>query len=243
VIALLDVPTQLVEIEAMIVDISTDRAHELGVDWSGRVGKTTFSASAGLAAVTYTSASTAAANYLITQLRLLESKGDVEILSRPAVLTSDNLAAVLDLSETFFIKSSGERVANVTPVTTGITLRVTPHVIEQDGKKLVQLKIDIEDGQVGTAATVDALPTVTKSSVSTEATVMSGEALLIAGYTSNRNLASRSQVPVLGDVPGVGNLFANTTRNTQKRERMFLIRPKVVGLPGQATEVVTAPQW
>jgi type III secretion protein C len=229
----LDVPTPLVEIEAMIIDISTDRASELGVNWSGRIGKTSLSfgqpsTTPGVATLAFSSGSTAAGNYLLSQLQLLESKGDAEVQSRPSVLTSENLAALLDLSETFYIRSEGERVANVTPVTAGTTLRVTPHVLQQDGRTRVQLKIDIEDGQI-TNRQVDTLPTVTRSTVSTEATVLDGEELLIAGYTMNQNVVSKQQVPVLGDIPGLGLLFSSNTHTVQKRERVFLIRPRVVG--------------
>lgn len=228
----LDVPTAQVEIEAMIVDISTDSASELGVSWSGRVGRLDFSLGR-QTELTGASNSARAGNFLMAQLRALESRGDAEIMSRPSVLTSDNMAALLDLSETFYIRSQGERVANVTPVTAGTTLRVTPHVVQLDGKMLVQLKIDIEDGRIS-ARQVDSLPTVGRTSISTEATVDNGDALLIAGYVSTNDLASRDQVPVLGDIPGVGVLFSTRTRTVQKRERMFLIRPRVVGWPGQA---------
>ncbi|MGE0329481.1 MAG: type III secretion system outer membrane ring subunit SctC [Ramlibacter sp.] len=228
----LDVPTAQVEIEAMIVDISTDSASELGVSWSGRVGRLDFSLGR-QTELTGASNSARAGNFLMAQLRALETKGDAEIMSRPSVLTSDNMAALLDLSETFYIRSQGERVANVTPVTAGTTLRVTPHVVQLDGKMLVQLKIDIEDGRIS-GRQVDSLPTVGRTSISTEATVDNGDALLIAGYVSTNDLASRDQVPVLGDIPGVGVLFSTRSRTVQKRERMFLIRPRVVGWPGQA---------
>ncbi len=228
----LDVPTAQVEIEAMIVDISTDSASELGVSWSGRVGRVDFNLGS-QTDVSAASNSARAGNFLMAQLRALESKGDAEIISRPSVLTSDNMAALLDLSETFYIRSQGERVANVTPVTAGTTLRVTPHVVEINGKMLVQMKIDIEDGRIS-ARQVDSLPTVGRTSISTEATVNHGDALLIAGYVSTNDLASKDQVPVLGDIPGVGVLFSTRTRTVQKRERMFLLRPRVVGWPGQA---------
>jgi type III secretion protein C len=68
------------------------------------------------------------------------------------------------------------------------------------------MKIDIEDGRIS-GQQVDSLPTVGRTSISTEATVDNGDALLIAGYVSINDLASKDQVPVLGDIPGVGVLF------------------------------------
>ena len=218
----------------MIIDISTERANELGVNWSGRVGRMNFGrgdtsapATSGMLTLGFSSGAAAAGNFLLSQLRLLETAGDAEIQSRPSILTTENLSALLDLSETFYIRTVGDHVANVTPVTAGTTLRVTPQVMDLEGRKLVRMKIDIEDGQLGDR-TVDALPTVRRSSVSTEAVVRHGEALLIAGYTSNHMVASKQQVPVLGDIPVAGTLFSDKVKTVQKRERMFLIRPKVV---------------
>jgi type III secretion protein C len=240
-IAKLDVPTSLVEIEAMIIDVSSDKASELGVDWTGRLGRTSFSfgdtqSPTSAASIKFSSNLTAAGNFLITRLRLLQQNGDADIRSRPAVLTRENLSALLDLSQTFYIRNQGERVANVTPVTAGTTLRVTPQVVNSGGQTLVQLQIDIEDGQISVQQ-VDALPLVTRSTVSTEATVQDGEALLIAGYSSAHSTSDKTQLPVLGDLPGVGALFSTTTRNVQKRERIFLIRPKVVGVKGVAANM------
>ncbi|MDP3134821.1 MAG: EscC/YscC/HrcC family type III secretion system outer membrane ring protein, partial [Burkholderiaceae bacterium] len=245
----LDLPTALVEIEAMIIDVSTDRASELGVNWSGRIGKVAnfsvgqTSTAAAAAKFGLSLGSLNAGSYLLSQLSALETKGDAEVQARPSVLTSDNLPALLDLSETFYIRSQGERVASVTPVTAGTTLRVTPHVLQQDGRVFVRLKIDIEDGRI-TDQQIDSLPTVSRGTVSTEATLPQGEVLLIAGYKSSQNFQSRQQVPVLGEVPIVDLIFSNKARSTQKRERMFLIRPKVVGLPEQlpaATAAVIPP--
>jgi type III secretion protein C len=231
-IAQLDVATPMVEIEAMIIDISSQRASELGVDWSGRIGKLNVDLNSKTGALlAFSSAATAAGSVLMSQLRALENKGDADIQSRPSVLTSDNIAAILDLSETFYIQSQGERVASVTPVTAGTTLNVSPHVVRQGDQLLVQMKIDIEDGQINSDTVVGALPTVSKSTVSTEATVRSGESLLIAGYASRRTIKNRSQIPFLGELPVAGALFGSTDHNVQKRDRMFLIRPKVVELP------------
>jgi type III secretion protein C len=104
-------------------------------------------------------------------------------------------------------------------------------VVRQGDQLLVQMKIDIEDGQINSDTVVGALPTVSKSTVSTEATVRSGESLLIAGYASRRTIKNRSQIPFLGELPVAGALFGSTDHNVQKRDRMFLIRPKVVELP------------
>lgn len=236
-IAQLDVPSPLIEIEAMIIDVNSERARELGVNWSLRGGSV--SASFGVAqtlrpgalALTLGSAGSGTlpgeqdSNFL-AQIRLLESTGDARIQSRPSVLTTDNIGALLDLSETFYIRVQGERVASVSPVTAGTTLRVTPRLVDGAAAS-IQLTVDIEDGQIQDRQ-VDALPTVRRSSVSTQAVVRQNEALVIAGYSSDQTIASEQKVPVLGDLPWVGALFSTKARLVQKRERIFLIRPRLV---------------
>ena len=248
-ISQLDVPTPLIEIEAMIIDINTERARELGIRWSGRDGRTAFGFGAltqqpeagtlsivrGPEGANVTSGSLMlnSGNYLVSQIRLLENNGDASIQSRPSVLTTDNIGALLDLSETFYVRLQGERVATVTPVTAGTTLRVTPRLIDGVDGPMVQLIVDIEDGQIQDRR-IDNLPTVRRSAVSTQAIVQQNETLVIAGYTSDQNLQNDERVPVLGEIPVLGLLFSNKTRTVQKRERWFLIKPRVISLPGMA---------
>lgn len=244
-IAQLDVPTALIEIEAMIIDINSDKAKELGINWSARIGNTavgfgqvssspgagTVSVVNGRGNINSSTLAVDAGNYLISQIRILETDGNARIQSRPSVLTTDNTGALLDMSETFYIRVQGERVANVSPVTAGTTLKVTPRLIE-GADPSIQLTIDIEDGQIQDRQ-VDSLPTVRRSTVSTQAIVRQDETLLIAGHASDQNIDTNQRVPVLGDIPGLGVLFSNKQKVVQKRERLFMIKPKLVSMPGR----------
>ena len=230
-IAQLDVPSALIEIEAMIIDINTDRAREMGINWSLNGGG--FSASFNGSTLQIGNGGSGsgtlpgdAGSQLIAQIRILEKRGDARIQSRPSVLTTDNIGAILDLSETFYIRVQGERTATVAPVTAGTTLKVTPRLMGGENPS-IQLTVDIEDGQIQDRQ-IDSLPTVRRSTVSTQAVVRQSETLMIAGYSSDQNIVNEQKVPVLGDLPLVGALFANTSRTVQKRERLFLIRPKLV---------------
>ncbi len=242
-IAQLDVPSALIEIEAMIIDINTDRAREMGINWSFNSGG--FSASfngstlqIGNNGVGAGSLPMDAGTKLLAQIRLLESSGDARIQSRPSVLTTDNIGAILDLSETFYIRVLGERTATVAPVTAGTTLKVTPRLMGGENPS-IQLTVDIEDGQIQDRK-IDSLPTVRRSTVSTQAVVRQSDTLMIAGYSSDQNILNEQKVPLLGDLPVVGALFSTTSRTLQKRERIFLIRPKLVA-PAVAQAPVPTP--
>lgn len=251
----LDIPTPLIEIEAMILDINSSRLDELGISWSGRRGGSVggfgnmtrvddgndlvLGALQRGASVDPTSLVVSSGNFLMSRIRALEGAGEASIQSRPSILTIDNIGALLDLSETFYIRSIGERVATITPITAGTTLRVTPHFVQRDEGPVIQLDVDIEDGQIQ-ETTVDTIPTVRRSVVSTQAIVGEGQTLVIGGYKSTQRTNELNKVPGLGAVPVVGLFFSNRINNVQSRERVFMIKPRLVSLPSNLVSAADA---
>jgi type III secretion protein C len=139
-------------------------------------------------------------------------------------LTTENLGAVIDLSETQYIQTTSERTALVTPITAGTTLRVTPRVINDGTGSGIRLSVDIEDGQIQSGTSVGGMPSVRRGTVSTEASVKEDESLLIGGYNSIQTSKGTDKVPFLGDVPFFRGLFSSQSNKVQRRERLFLIR-------------------
>lgn len=248
-VAMMDVQNALIEIEAMIIDVSTSRLEELGIRWAsvGRDGSrgiafgnleappdgntiSIIGASRGATVDPTTLLVTGTTDYFVSRLRALERTGDADIQSRPSILTEENAEALIDLSETFFVRVQGERVASLTPITAGTTLKVTPRIVRENGEYRIWMAVDIEDGGI-LDRTIDQIPGVRSSSLSTQAVVRQEESLLIGGYNTEQRIAGRDQVPVLGDIPLVGMLFSSRSTDVQRRERLFLIRPKIVELP------------
>jgi type III secretion protein C len=240
----LDTPQRLVEIEAVIVDISQDRLKEIGGDFiignSRRnvgVSPVAALASRGLSGATIVLQSV---DHFFAQLRMLESDGEARILAKPSVMTLENLMAVLDLSQTVFIKSTGERVAQVTPVTAGTMLRVTPRVIEEQSGPRVHLTVDIEDGKISDGG--PETPEVQRSTISTQAILQNQESLVIGGYNSDSSGQKLQGIPGLSKVPLFGALFANNQSGSQSRQRLFIITPRLVATPGStATAAASVP--
>lgn len=241
----LDVPSTLIEIEAMIVDVNSDNVSELGVTWGAHAGNATFGYSDfGLsptnqlpldvgASLSPGTLGLSVTNVLAARLHALETRGAANILSQPSILTADNMGALIDLSDTFYIQTTGERVATVTPVTVGTSLRVTPRFIEGAGnRRRVELTVDIEDGRIQDERKIGTLPTVRKSSISTLAIVEDGQTLLVGGYNSSQDSHQVDKVPGLGDLPLLGALFSSKSKTSQRRERLFLLRPRVVAIAG-----------
>jgi type III secretion protein C len=226
----------------MIIDVNSSRISELGINWNtvargqstavgfGNVstsptnGTLSIGNSVRGSGIQPNSALINGADYFIAQLRLLEQQGDASIQARPSILTTENMGAVLDLSETSYIQTMSERVALVTPVTAGTTLRVTPRLVGEGDQQVVRLTVDIEDGQIVQASGTNSMPTVRRGVISTDASVRRDESLLIGGYNSLQTVKSVDKIPLLGDIPFLRALFSNSSDTLQRRERLFLIR-------------------
>jgi type III secretion protein C len=165
------------------------------------------------------------------RLKALEGTGEARVLAKPTVLTLANVAAVLDLSQTSYVPLVGERVANLADITAGTMLRVVPRIVREGDNTRVRLEIDIEDGSLGDPGLKSS---VTRSAISTQAIIDLQQTLMIGGYHAESVSRDRQKVPLLGDVPVIGNLFRNDVESHSSRERLFLITPRLAGTVGTA---------
>jgi general secretion pathway protein D len=118
---------------------------------------------------------------------------------------------------------------------TGVILTVTPR-INESGR--IQLEIEQEVSSVvpTTSSTINS-PTIQQRKVKTTVVVNDGEVLALGGMIQNQKSKTSSQVPLLGDIPGIGNLFANKDNSIQKTELIILITPRVVRDGAESREV------
>jgi type III secretion protein C len=238
----LDQPVSLVEIRAAVVDVSVDRLRELGVSWNvdAPVSGNGFGASGGsntglAASDSGLSLSTIYRNGLdvfMSRIHALEEDGDASVLSRPAVLTLDNIQASLEVTSTYYISVAGQEEVDLFDVTYGTILRVTPHVIQnpENGKNSVKLSVHVEDGSSvpPTANSGIAYPVVSKTLVNTQAQVDDGQALIIGGHYYESLSSDDSGIPGLKSLPILGALFKTQGDRYRKQERLFVISPRVL---------------
>jgi type III secretion protein C len=245
-ISALDHEPHLLEIRATIVDVRADEALDLGIDFrladeddessimfgSGDAGdrrlrpdRDITSQVDGFALSTVVGEST----YFATRITALEQLGAARVVSRPQVLTLSNVEAVFDNSRTFFVRVAGEREVDLFNISSGTTLRVTPHVVEGDSQRLIRLLVEVVDGRL-TGEEVDDIPILERSGISTQAILGEGQSLLLGGLVVDNEFDDVDQVPVLGRVPVVGRAFRDTSRGSGRVERLFLISPRLVPL-------------
>ncbi|WP_138516636.1 type III secretion system outer membrane ring subunit SctC [Limnobacter alexandrii] len=233
-LAELDTPSALIEIEASIMEVELNRLDEFSSALA--YGSEYFSFNASTQPGNGTDVGlgkngSAVVNNIQgfnARIRALEQDGEAKVLASPRILTVNNLGAFLDLTETFFSRVSGERVANLVPVTAGTTLRVTPRVIEENGNKRIQLILDIEDGTLDTINSTNDLPLVRKTNISTQAVIREGQSLLIGGYNVESSNQTSSRVPFLSSIPLIGKAFTSEFKNNIQRKRLFMITPRIV---------------
>ena len=221
-----------------IIDINTDSLDRLGVNWkldlnssgSDFIEFNPFSSDTSTSD-TFSTIIQNTSGRLFTQVNLLSSEGKAKVLARPSVLTLDNMEAVLDNSQTFYVEVASTEDAQLFPVTYGSVLKVTPRIVEEVTGRKIHLSVNIQDGARGdTRENVKELPTIKNSTISTQAVIDENESLLIGGYYYESNNQSVSKVPVLGDIPLVGAMFRSKSDTYVKTVRLFLITPRIVNL-------------
>jgi len=248
----LDVEPYMLEIEATIIDVSTDRSKEFGVNWRYRrddgsealVGNGTISdqllnpdqqiTPQGQGGILSLALGNPASQFL-SRIRALETEGDAEIVSKPHVVTLSNVEAVLDTTKSFFVRVAAADDASLFKITAGTTLRVTPHVYRMDGKTRIKLMVNIEDGATSSGE-VDQIPVIGNSTIRTQAIITDGDSLLVGGLVRESKQRSESKVPLLGDIPGLGSVFRTKIRSGGKVERLFLITPRLAFRDGFNSE-------
>ncbi|HEY9109052.1 MAG TPA: type III secretion system outer membrane ring subunit SctC [Roseateles sp.] len=240
----LDQKPMLVEIEAMIIDVSEDNARSLGVDWavqtSGGSQISVTSPGSGvpqtgggqglLGSGTYTIGTLVAdaGRQLLMRVSALQGEGKARVVSKPSVLGVANRPAVMKEKRVATIRVAGNLDARLFQIEAGTLLQVTPQVVVEDGGNQIKLSLYIEDGNFE-ASSVDQVPVLKKTEIRTEAHVKEGESLLIGGLMVEGSTDQQSGVPGLRNLPLVGGLFRWSGKRSTRTERLFLITPKLVG--------------
>jgi type III secretion protein C len=248
----LDVQPELVELEATIIDISTDSVDELGVDWSLRGARSSVKSTsppgvdspAGRLDVpgvfNLTTLVANAGRELLVRVHALEARGKARIVAKPKVLGVANRPAHMQSTRQATVRVAGNLEANLYQVEAGTRLQVTPQVIARSDGTQLKMSLYIQDGNFESRL-VDGVPVVKRSEIRTEAHVRDGESLLIGGITVDADANEVNAIPLLSELPIVGGIFKWRTAQSSRSERLFLITPKLLpSLPEPALNNTSA---
>ncbi|HEX3320257.1 MAG TPA: type IV pilus secretin PilQ [Terriglobales bacterium] len=160
-------------------------------------------------------------------LTMAESRGLLKILSRPRVVTQNNIQALV---------RQGVRVPIVTQAQLGgpptvsyvdafLRLTVTPQITSEN---TIFLNVDVENTTPDFGRTVQGNPTLITQQATTQVLVTDGGTVVIGGVIQTQNSVNVSQVPLLGDIPVMGNLFKRRSVSTSNQELIFFITPRII---------------
>ncbi len=258
----LDVSPQMVEIEATIIDVDKTKARELGINWfyrnhgttvgfsgddTGDINKlamvgalaggkngaelswlpTLFGGGGQIGAILGNPA------HFIANVDALEDDKVTHVVTHPQVITMDDAEAVIQQNQTVYVPVQGTYNSDLYNVVAGTTLRVTPHVVMEEGQPRIRLMVQIEDGNITYSAKDNnnvQYPIVSANAVNTQAVIEDGQGLLVGGLIQDTGSNAEHKIPVLGDIPLLGYLFKTVQRERDHTERLFLITPRLIAL-------------
>lgn len=254
-IASLDFPPQMIEVEATIVDVNITRLEQLGINWRWINGRNEVLFGNGTASdlllnpgrqITPAGAGMFISTVLgdsfnfISRINALSNEGAARVVSRPQLVTLSNVEAIFDSSSTFYVRVAGREEVDLFNVSAGTSLRVTPNVFQQGDGARIKLMVSVEDGRIS-GETVDQIPVVDRSTVNTQALMLEGESLLIGGMTREGSDRKVDKVPLLGDLPAIGALFRSKADSNTRIERLILITPRLIDSRRSPAVVGTVP--
>lgn len=261
VIDKLDIPRRMVYLEAAIMEVSFAKNFKLGVEW--RAGGTTggeviaggFGGSRdapfanlnalpvlpGGLAVGVIGQGITVGNVVFPNLGAMieayKSDSDVNILSTPQILTTDNQEAEIKVGENvpYIVRQETSQTdrdySSYEYRDVGVTLKITPQ-ISQDG--LVRLDVFQETVKLKNPDAVSDKPITLKRSAKTTVMVQDRKTVVIGGIIGEDKSSGAFKVPVLGDIPILGRLFTTETESTEKTNLYIFITPHIIDNPTQA---------
>src|SRR6266568_2708252 len=167
-------------------------------------------------------------NYRIDAiLTMAESRGLLKILSRPRVVTQNNIQALVRQGVRVPIVTQAQLGGppTVTYVDAFLRLTVVPQITSEG---TIFLNVDVENTTPDFGHTIQGNPTLITQQATTQVLVTDGGTVVIGGVIQTQNSVNIAQVPLLGNIPAIGNLFKRRTVSTANQELIFFITPRII---------------
>ena len=174
-------------------------------------------------------------------LRAIAAAGKTEVLSRPSILARNNQPATITVGQSVpLVTAVTFGGLNNTPVSAisyqsvGIILKVTPFINSDNMVEMIvspQIS-ELADSSVNVTAGITS-PIINMRSADTVVVTPDGQTVIIGGLMQKTKQKAESKVPILGDIPLLGNLFKHKTKNDSRTELIIFLTPHIVMAPSQ----------
>ncbi|ESX11818.1 general secretion pathway protein D [Mesorhizobium sp. LSJC265A00] len=240
-------PTQVM-LEAVIAEVTLNDELKYGLRWffengGTKVSVTDVAKAAAAATLPGFNWSYATDNIQVT-LNALSSITDVNVISAPTIMALNNQKAILQVGDQVPIltQQSQDTGSGTAPIInsvqmkdTGVILTVTPR-INNAGRVMLDIQQEVSNVAETKSSGIDS-PTIQQRKIQTRVLVNDGESLALGGLIQQNNSVGRTQVPILGDIPIIGNAFKQKNDKIVRTELIIFIRPHVVRDINEAREV------
>ncbi|MBQ6473640.1 MAG: type III secretion system outer membrane ring subunit SctC [Victivallales bacterium] len=244
-IAELDVPLKLVEVAVTVLEMNQDDALDWQLSLSLRGNTSNMDAGVGQNAGSLFGVEdmagkglTGALSYIgkhvsvAASLSAMRQKGKARSISRTSILTMNNMAASIEDKQTYHAKVVGKEVATLESVSAGTSLKLKPRIVFSETPGVpnqLWMTLVLDDGGFE-SVTVDSMPLTRTTSLQTQAAVIEGECILLAGYLRDIEQKVAWGIPWLRDIPYIGWLFGGVGKKEETVQRMFILTPYIIEL-------------
>jgi type IV pilus secretin PilQ/predicted competence protein len=161
-------------------------------------------------------------------INALEEKGVGKLLSKPKVITQNNQKAIVKQGTKIPVQTIVNNTVSVQFVDAVLQLEVTPQITAEG---TIYMDVTVQNDQIDQSIPrVEGIPAIDTQSAQTRVTVSDGATVVVGGIIVSTQRTDIQQVPVLGSVPIIGNLFKHTTVSSTAQELLFFLTPRI--LPG-----------
>ncbi len=167
--------------------------------------------------------------FLTAELSALEASGEGEVVSQPKVITGDKQKASIKSGTEIPYQEGAASGATTTAFKEAVLkLDVTPNITPDD-RILLDLVVNQDSvGELVPSGNGGLIPTIDTTELTTQVLVGNGETVVLGGVFRNEELVKVEKVPLLGDIPYLGNLFKSKANTQQKTETLIFITPRIL---------------
>jgi type IV pilus assembly protein PilQ len=223
-----DTPSPQILVEAIAVELTDDGLHELGLSLTNQRHTSVTAADPLNGLLSYNSVGMLPENFLLT-LHALENEGRARVRARPQMAVVNGKTANIFIGAQRFIltqvNSFGTVQQHIQPVDVGVKLAITPLT---GGNGEITTTIAPEVSNITAQDPQTGLPVLSTRNANTTVRVKDGETIVIGGLVLNQEQTTNIKIPVLGDIPFLGNLFRTHSHSTNKTELVVFVTPHIL---------------
>jgi len=241
----IDRPARQIAIEALVIEVNTEKISELGLEMTAIEGEfdTSFSKSFDGTlqpfSLTFTESDFSASDYLQVRLSSLIASGEAEVLSSPSVLVLDGRQARIQVGQQVpVVKSTSTNAGIISAVDyfpVGIVLNLRPRINEDGSEVTMQVETIVSSvSQTGANGNdVFVAPTIDNRQVQTFVRVADNTPFIIGGLISSDSREVQTRIPLLSKLPLIGGAFKRRGQDRLKKEVIIVLTPHVISLEDQ----------